>query len=121
MQGCKSLFEVGGLFYGREAISSFSGGAYAVFSCFRQILGGAIAPVAPRDLHPCPRTLTTLTLTLTDHHDAFESLCAPLFCDFIQNYFAPKLEHNYSHFVFKTGLDSPGKNLRFFKNRFFRF
>src|SRR6218665_847494 len=26
IQGCKSLFEVGGLFYGREAISSFSGG-----------------------------------------------------------------------------------------------
>ena len=34
VQGCKSLFEVGGLFYGRKAISSFSGGAYAVFSCF---------------------------------------------------------------------------------------
>ncbi len=28
-------------------------GAYAIFSPSWQILGGAIAPVAPRDLHPC--------------------------------------------------------------------
>src|SRR6218665_2578872 len=27
-----------------------------------------------------PRTLTTLTLTLTDPHDAFESFCSPVFC-----------------------------------------
>src|SRR6218665_3915123 len=40
-----------------------------------------------------PRTLTTLTLTLTDPHNAFESWCAPVFCDFIRNYFAPKLGH----------------------------
>ena len=34
-----------------------------------------------------PKTLTTLTLTLTDPHDASESFCAPVFCDFIRNYF----------------------------------
>jgi len=34
-----------------------------------------------------PRTLKTLTLTLTDPHDAFESFCAPVVCDFIWNPF----------------------------------
>src|SRR6218665_1567656 len=29
-----------------------------------------------------PRALTTLTLTLTDPYSAFESFCAPIFCDF---------------------------------------
>jgi len=33
-----------------------------------------------------PRTLMTLTLTLTDPHGAFESFCAPAFCDFVWNY-----------------------------------
>ena len=33
-----------------------------------------------------PNTLTTLALTLTNHHDAFESFCAPVFCDFVRNY-----------------------------------
>jgi len=33
-----------------------------------------------------PKTLTTLALTLTDHHDAFESFFAPVFCDFVRNY-----------------------------------
>jgi len=33
-----------------------------------------------------PKTLTTLALTLADHHDAFESPCAPVFCDFARNY-----------------------------------
>ena len=33
-----------------------------------------------------PKTLTTLTLTLADPHGAFESFCAPAFCDFIRNY-----------------------------------
>ena len=33
-----------------------------------------------------PKTLTTLALTLTDHHDALESFCAPVFCDFVRNY-----------------------------------
>ena len=32
------------------------------------------------------KTLTKLALTLTDHHDAFESFCAPVFCDFVRNY-----------------------------------
>ena len=31
-------------------------------------------------------TLTTLVLTLADNHDAFESSCAPVFCDFVRNY-----------------------------------
>jgi len=33
-----------------------------------------------------PKTLMTLILTLTDHHDAFESFCEPAFCDFVWNY-----------------------------------
>ena len=33
-----------------------------------------------------PKTLTTLALTLADHHDAFESFCEPVFCDFAWNY-----------------------------------
>ena len=33
-----------------------------------------------------PKTLTTLALTLADHHGAFESFCAPVFRDFVQNY-----------------------------------
>src|SRR6218665_3610750 len=33
-----------------------------------------------------PKTLTTGILTLTYHDDAFESFCAPAFCDFIRNY-----------------------------------
>jgi len=33
-----------------------------------------------------PKTLTTLALTLADHHDDFESFCAPVFCDFVRNY-----------------------------------
>src|SRR6218665_1900756 len=33
-----------------------------------------------------PKTLMTLILALTDSHDAFESLCAPVFCDFVRNY-----------------------------------
>src|SRR6218665_675429 len=33
-----------------------------------------------------PKTLTTLALTLADHHDAFESCCARVFCDFARNY-----------------------------------
>ena len=31
-------------------------------------------------------TLTTLALTLADHHDAFESFCVPVFCDIVRNY-----------------------------------
>ena len=54
--GVQITFWSRGLFKKREAISSFSGGAYAIFSPSWQILGGAIAPVAPRDLHPCIRT-----------------------------------------------------------------
>jgi len=34
-----------------------------------------------------PKTLTAGILTLNDRHDAFESFCAPVFCDFIRNYF----------------------------------
>src|SRR6218665_2008702 len=33
-----------------------------------------------------PKTFTTLILTLTDPHCAFESFCAPAFFDFIRNY-----------------------------------
>ena len=33
-----------------------------------------------------PKILTTLALTLADHHDAFESFCALVFCDFARNY-----------------------------------
>ena len=33
-----------------------------------------------------PKIPTTLALTLADHHDAFESSCAPVFCDFVRNY-----------------------------------
>jgi len=33
-----------------------------------------------------PKTLTTLALTLADHHSAFENFCAPVFCDFVRNY-----------------------------------
>jgi len=33
-----------------------------------------------------PKTLTTLAMTLADHHDAFESYCAAMFCDFVRNY-----------------------------------
>ena len=33
-----------------------------------------------------PKTLTTLALTLTDHHDDFESFCAAVFCDLVRNY-----------------------------------
>ena len=34
-----------------------------------------------------PKTLTAGILTLNDRHGAFESFCAPVFCDFIRNYF----------------------------------
>src|SRR6218665_3896650 len=40
-----------------------------------------------------PRTLTTLTPTLTDPHGAFESFCAPIFCDFKRNYYMSELGH----------------------------
>src|SRR6218665_287472 len=33
-----------------------------------------------------PKILKTLALTLADHHNAFESFCAPVFCDFVRNY-----------------------------------
>jgi len=33
-----------------------------------------------------PKTITMLILTLTDPHDAFESFCALVFCDFIRHY-----------------------------------
>src|SRR6218665_1198599 len=33
-----------------------------------------------------PKILTTLALARVDHHDAFESFCAPVFCDFVRNY-----------------------------------
>src|SRR6218665_2329840 len=36
--------------------------------------------------NPNTNPKTTLALTLTDHHDAFESFCAPVFCDFVRNY-----------------------------------
>jgi len=32
------------------------------------------------------KTLTTLALTLADHHEAFESFCVLVFCDFLRNY-----------------------------------
>src|SRR6218665_651305 len=32
------------------------------------------------------KNFTTLSLTLAEHHDAFESFCAPVFCDFVRNY-----------------------------------
>jgi len=32
-----------------------------------------------------PKTLTTLALTLTDPQDAFDSFCAPVFCDFARS------------------------------------
>jgi len=34
-----------------------------------------------------PKTLTTLSLTLTEHQDAYESFYAPVLCDFARNYF----------------------------------
>jgi len=47
-----------------------------------------------------PKTLTTLNLTQTDLHDAFESFCEPAFCDFIRNYsgseFGPLVTSNNS-------------------------
>ena len=33
-----------------------------------------------------PRTLTSLALTLANHHDAFERFFAPVFCYFVRNY-----------------------------------
>ena len=33
-----------------------------------------------------PKTLTEGILTLNDRHEAFESFCAPVFCDFMRNY-----------------------------------
>jgi len=39
------------------------------------------------NLNTNPRTLITLTLTLTDPHGAFERFFAPEFCDFMQNYY----------------------------------
>src|SRR6218665_972758 len=36
--------------------------------------------------HTNPKTLTELALTLTNLHDAFESFCAPVFCDSVRNY-----------------------------------
>jgi len=38
-----------------------------------------------------PKILTTLILTLADPQDAFESLCAPVFCDFIRDYIFSRL------------------------------
>jgi len=35
------------------------------------------------------KTITTLALTLTDPHDAFDSFCAPVFCDFVRTIPAP--------------------------------
>jgi len=32
------------------------------------------------------KTFTMLALTLADHHDVFESVCEPVFCDFVRNY-----------------------------------
>src|SRR6218665_3006570 len=34
-----------------------------------------------------PKTLTMLALTLADHHDAFKSFFAPVFWDFVRNYY----------------------------------
>src|SRR6218665_3028185 len=34
-----------------------------------------------------PKTLRAGILTRNDRHDAFERFCAPVFCDFIRNYF----------------------------------
>src|SRR6218665_3870357 len=34
-----------------------------------------------------PKTLMAGILTLNDRHGAFESFCAPVFCDFLRNYF----------------------------------
>jgi len=39
-QGCKSLFEVGGIFYGREAISLFSGGLMQYLAASDKFLEG---------------------------------------------------------------------------------
>ena len=33
-----------------------------------------------------PKTLTTLALTLADHHNAFKRFCLPEFFDFVQNF-----------------------------------
>ena len=38
------------------------------------------------NLNNKPKTLTTLTLTLTNPHDVFESFCAPVFCYFKRSY-----------------------------------
>jgi len=40
------------------------------------------------------------TVTLTGTHDAFESFSAPVFCDFIRNYFACRLRPD-NHFRLK--------------------
>jgi len=53
-----------------------------------------------------PRTLTTLTPTLTETHDAFENFCALVFSDFIRNYFGV-LTLTSSHFDYR----SKGKNI----------
>jgi len=44
-----------------------------------------------------PRTLTTLTLTLTNLPDAFKSFYEPVFCDFIRNYIGVQTRTS-SHF-----------------------
>jgi len=55
-QGCKSRFEVGEAILREGPYFIIFWGAYATFSPSWKILGGAIDPVAPRDLHPCLQT-----------------------------------------------------------------
>src|SRR6218665_2027686 len=62
-QGCKSLFEVGGAILWEGGYFVIFWGAYAVFSCFQQILGGAITPVAPPGVAPMKATVTSSRLT----------------------------------------------------------
>src|SRR6218665_3945406 len=52
---------------------------------------------SPANPNTNPRTLTALNLTLTDPHGAFESFCAPIFCDFIRNCYVRT--RAYRHFV----------------------
>jgi len=52
---------------------------------------GIVAKLAEDLVNPNTnrKKLTTLTSTLTDPRNAFESFCAPIFCDIIRNYPSP--------------------------------
>src|SRR6218665_1039684 len=67
VQWCKSLFEVGGLFYGREAISSFSGGLCSIQQLLLTNSWRGYSPGSPPGFASMP------LFRLRDHNIGYQS------------------------------------------------